>query len=70
MTQDDGRAKGRIKGDWYVWCGECGDHEHLDWIDARRAGSRAALARAKGWILTRDQGWVCPSCLARRNADA
>lgn len=56
------RPKGKIRASWDVFCGGCYLHEHLDGTDAYRHGGRAALARHKGWQLTRARGWLCPLC--------
>lgn len=59
------KVRGRMRAEWHVSCGDCGDSQYLDWYDARRAGNRGALAKQMGWRYTKERGWLCSRCFAR-----
>lgn len=58
-------VRGRMRAEWHVTCGECSETEYLDGPDAARIGGRANLAKHQGWKLTKERGWICPTCAAR-----
>jgi len=56
--------KGRLdKGFYKVWCGICVEREDTGEVELREA---AKTARARGWKLTKESGWVCPACQGRK----
>jgi hypothetical protein len=57
--------RGHVIIDYWVCCGRCGDHTAL--AEIRRYGSTRKNAEAEGWRYTKADGWVCPTCLAKKD---
>lgn len=55
----EGRLPGKIRPEYWISCGECGDEVCL-----ATGRDPATHARSRGWRLTRASGWVCPTCAA------
>jgi hypothetical protein len=52
---------GKIRVDFYINCGRCGNEESiLETYNKRQTG---LSARKDGWKKTRNFGWTCPHCL-------
>jgi len=66
MNQEE--LRGRMKAEWHVMCGRCGDSEYLDAHEATLTGRRAKLAEQSGWKYTRDRGWLCALCKVKPRA--
>jgi hypothetical protein len=45
-----------------VECGICTERSHLDGTSSGKEAP--SHAREIGWKLTKQDGWVCPACLA------
>lgn len=59
--------RGRMRADWWVLCGGCGDSQWLDSYEVQQMGSLADVAKSKGWKYTKALGWTCPNCLKVRS---
>jgi hypothetical protein len=51
--------KGRISTQYTVWCGTCGE---WDYLDVKAGVSKVKAAKAIGYKLVIEKGWVCPKC--------
>ena len=69
MSDDEGYVevtRGLILATWTVWCGRCSKWEYVGDV----IGSPTEEAKANGWKNTKQDGWVCPDCLAQDRQDA
>ncbi|MGI8827998.1 MAG: hypothetical protein ACR2JC_20685 [Chloroflexota bacterium] len=57
MTHDE--SKGHIYAEYWMLCGLCGRETALD---ARKRRVAIEEARERGWVRTREHGWVCSEC--------
>jgi hypothetical protein len=51
---------GRLSSEVTAWCGMCGQWEYTN---CSRKGPAARVARARGWVKTKEHGWICPACV-------
>jgi hypothetical protein len=57
-------GRGRLRIDYYVTCGLCGDHA----VGLENTATKATKnAKALGWSYTRANGWVCLRCNPKTN---
>ena len=49
---------------YWVNCGRCNEFLDLDKVSDFIVDSRSAsdYLRSKGWVKTKESGWVCPKC--------